>query len=1169
VDTRRLGYLLATSSVSALLYGTGPAAASGCAVSQNSGSAGSLSNSGAINCISVTGGASITGNVTNTPSGTLTAGAGATKTGILVNTATIGGSIINAGKINAPSGNGIFVTNAPVAGGISNSGTISANIAKAGINVNVGSSFGGGLTNSGIVAGGTGIAAFNISTFTGGLTNSGTINSTNSTRAGINTGSTSTFSGGILNTGSILTTGIHGIDVDNVSNFSGGITNAGVISVSSFNGILVGLTTTRSGRTSTFSGGITNSGSINASRTGILAAPSTFLGGITNSGTISMRLSGLGAGVLVGFSSANAVSLFAGGVTNTGMIAGFGDGIQLAYTSSFSGGITNAGTMSVAGRGIEVQFVSNFSGGILNTGSIFSASRPAALPGSIGLSSLRALNIANTSTFAGGVTNIGSLSGTSRGLNISTVSTFAGGITNSGSISGGQFGLDVNAVSNFSGGITNSGVIAGAGAAGIILGGTTAGAGNSTFSGGISNTGTISGALGIVANQTPSVSVFDSGVITGTGGTAIKFASGGTNTLTLGPGYSITGNVLGAGSDNLFLGGTGAGTFALGGVGTQYTGFGTFGVTGATWNLTGTDTGFTGNNIVTGGNMVVGTAASPNTVLVGSVTVGGGGTLSGHGSITGSVTNTSGIVAPGGSIGTLTVGGNYSQGSSGSLVIQVMPSGASQLAVGGAASLSGTLLAQPTGTFTPFSKFEILMATGGVSGTFSTVTSTGLPVTALYFPTFVDIEVGGFVGQTRNQVAVANNLNNAFGNATGDFSTVLIAAANEPLSQQPQTLASLGGQIYANMAEVSLADRRLFLGAMDERLRLGAGGSPGAAVLGGLVPGSFGGGANAMQFAMLGSAISDRTTGAGDPMNPLTETQLAQAAAPAAGPWMPGMPDNLWARGFGQVGHLDNNGGALGGDYSTGGGAVGADLIHTPQSILGIAAGGGQSTLSTSSLPESGTVSFVELGVYGAQAYNYGLVADGALEYAHDYYDVTRGIVGLGRTASSSHGGDDAVIDVGISRPMQYDAWTVTPRVGLSYFHIGQDGFSETGANSLDLTVAPDALDALRTRLGATVSQPMVWGGWQFQPEFRAAWTHDFLDDRGNTLAAFAGAPGVVFQQIGASSGRDAADLGVGVSWAIAQTTVPGQLSAFFQYDASLAAHQTNNAFAGGLKLTW
>jgi outer membrane autotransporter protein len=101
------------------------------------------------------------------------------------------------------------------------------------------------------------------------------------------------------------------------------------------------------------------------------------------------------------------------------------------------------------------------------------------------------------------------------------------------------------------------------------------------------------------------------------------------------------------------------------------------------------------------------------------------------------------------------------------------------------------------------------------------------------------------------------------------------------------------------------------------------------------------------------------------------------------------------------------------------------------------------------------------------------------------------------------------------------------------------------------------------------VSQPFVLAGSRVQPELRAAWTHEFVDDRGTIIDALAGAPTVNFTQIGAPIGRDAANLGAGLSVAITQTAFPGQLSAFVEYDATVSQHQTDNAFAGGLKLTW
>ncbi len=85
--------------------------------------------------------------------------------------------------------------------------------------------------------------------------------------------------------------------------------------------------------------------------------------------------------------------------------------------------------------------------------------------------------------------------------------------------------------------------------------------------------------------------MFNSGLIDGTGGTAIEFDGGATsdNTLTLAAGYTITGDVLGGGTDTLVLGGSGSADFDFDNIGTsqQYSGFTTFEVTGGVWDTTG------------------------------------------------------------------------------------------------------------------------------------------------------------------------------------------------------------------------------------------------------------------------------------------------------------------------------------------------------------------------------------------------------------------------------------------------------------------------------------------------------------------------------------------------------------------------------------------------------
>ena len=101
-----------------------------------------------------------------------------------------------------------------------------------------------------------------------------------------------------------------------------------------------------------------------------------------------------------------------------------------------------------------------------------------------------------------------------------------------------------------------------------------------------------------------------------------------------------------------------------------------------------------GLTTVTSGALEVGDVSHSGAVLdahVGGLTVGASGTLQGHGTITGAVRNTAGgIVAPGGTIGTLTVG-SYTQGPNSTLAIEVSPTASSLLNSLGPASLNGTL----------------------------------------------------------------------------------------------------------------------------------------------------------------------------------------------------------------------------------------------------------------------------------------------------------------------------------------------------------------------------------------------------------------------------------------------------------------------------------------------
>lgn len=143
---------------------------------------------------------------------------------------------------------------------------------------------------------------------------------------------------------------------------------------------------------------------------------------------------------------------------------------------------------------------------------------------------------------------------------------------------------------------------------------------------------------------------------------------------------------------------------------------------------TNTGTGSAPVVTVANGLFEVGDSIHGSTVLHARVTVDASAILRGHGTIAGDVANNGGIVAPGGTIGVMTVTGNYAQNPASTLSIEITPNDQapgisySQLAVTGSVQLAGGLAVNAdSGIYRPGSRYDIVHSGGGVSGQFSTV----------------------------------------------------------------------------------------------------------------------------------------------------------------------------------------------------------------------------------------------------------------------------------------------------------------------------------------------------------------------------------------------------------------------------------------------------------------
>jgi len=400
------------------------------------------------------------------------------------------------------------------------------------------------------------------------------------------------------------------------------------------------------------------------------------------------------------------------------------------------------------------------------------------------------------------------------------------------------------------------------------------------------------------------------------------------------------------------------------------------------------------------------------------------GFLQGTGMIAGSVIN-SGILAPGASVGRLTITGDYTQNPSGTLRIEVAGSSPGQydvLAVNGHISLAGRLQFVPVGGFKlrVGDQIAFLTASNGVSGTFAAVENesmvTGTIVTGelVYMPNGVVLEgtQGSFTDFVEaletipratlspNSLAVANALDSLIGDPRA--SALIDFLNNLPLGDLPHAFELIAPEEVTsiNVLGVSLANVQ---------------GTNLARRMGDIRAGS--GAFNSTRFSIDGSGPSFWEGFAG------VNGPEGQSGAPVFAP----IPDNRWGVFISGIGEFTNVGttfNAPGFDLATGGFTVGVDYRILPNFAIGLTGGYAHSGVS---LAEGGNIQVNggKLGVY-ATLFGSGFYLDMAVIGGLNGYDTRR--AGLAGTASGSTVGGDLNVFVGGGYDWKKGGFSIGPQ---------------------------------------------------------------------------------------------------------------------------------------------
>ena len=755
------------------------------------------------------------------------------------------------------------------------------------------------------------------------------------------------------------------------------------------------------------------------------------------------------------------VMTFPGAISGSGTVTQSGSGtVVLTGTNTYTGGTTIAsGALQIGNGGTSGSIAGNV---VDNSELVFDRS--------------------DTATFGGAISGTGTLAQAGTGTLILTgTNTYQGGTT----VFAGT--LSVSSPSNM-------------GTGPVTL------ANNTTLA--ITGSGSFNVGLNLALARDPDVSVASgqtvvwNGVITDNGlgsslgltgpGTLVLTAantySGGTTisagTLQIGNGGtsgSILGNIVDNGalafdrSDTVVYGGAISGT-AAGSISQ---------IGGGTLILDGNSSGFAGSTTVAAGTLEVGDASHASAVLGGNVTVDAGTALMGHGTIGGNVSN-GGTVQPGGTIGVLTVAGNYAQSSAGTLNIEITPTvtvgtGYDQLSVGGSASLAGALaVIDDPGTYVVGSRYTILTAAGGRSGTFGAVS---------YNPLFASY-ITPVVSYDANDVYLT------------------LDPTPSPNPATPPLMFNGGQEVPdALTAIVSSAE-----GVADT-------------VMGDIC------GAEARRLAKPGEGCDVR-------------------------PFASGYRLEMWVRGLGGVGSLSGSGprSSFSDDY-------GGMLLGAGVSRGGFAVGFGGGYLATGLNFSDGSTASQNAGVglvYGR--YATGPIWAGLMAaYGGGQVDGVRTLPGTGLAATGNRPGSFAIVQGRVAYDLAVGPATVEPRATLAYIHAGQDGFTETGAGTLDLTYPDTNADTVEGRLTVRATRRFMAGNWALAP-----WVEGGVQEAFNGLSRGVAVTDGPFSAgvSGVSPAPTAGVIGVGLGAAASE-----KLDFFVRYQGQFSSNQSENAFTGGLQM--
>ncbi len=473
-----------------------------------------------------------------------------------------------------------------------------------------------------------------------------------------------------------------------------------------------------------------------------------------------------------------------------------------------------------------------------------------------------------------------------------------------------------------------------------------------------------------------------------------------------------------------------------------------------------------------------------------------------------------------------------------------LKSGVTNLAITNAATLTdGTLAVGITPqiitagqTFTPITAGSITGEFAGINAPAAisftpTYNSASLVLTAALVP-FSDI------AETRNQKAVANDLEAFRVSPSGDMATVLGNLYTLSAAQLGAAFDQISPFSLASMRGIGLAGAGIQSAAINQRTNALADGFDSGGVAFYNINGHSSG-SGEFQSAATGSGVGNFHK---------------RANKHSREPW------GFFASGAGTAGTVNKKVDQQPGyKFHSGGLIMGADYRFSEHLEAGVL-GGYLDGRASVSLPGIATVdnNSVRYGFYVSghgDAFRANLYAGRAADSFATERKVAFG--DISRKASAKPGGDEINMGAGAA----YDGWgPVSLFAGLNYDRLNIDAFTEKGAESLNLNVAAQTAKSMKSSLGVRYSDAVMVDSSLLASYISLAWRHEFRD-KAEMSARLASGTGTVFSVTTGDSGRDSALGGIGISAKCSDLITAG-----LDYSAEVRPQFVEQIFSAGLR---